>query len=134
MMAPLILSEVFPCQSESKEIPGLIFSYGLPGAFLNTRFHTLKKQYQITSVANWDHKSGIIWAAQKPHRHHHLHQAMYEYGVSEIDRSQAQQGFMTAAGYFLDRTLALQLAEATQQMNYREGTVVLKKLYSENLW
>lgn len=136
----LMLSRDLPTYTASIEFPDQNFFYGIPSAYARraTTHGWLDLPNQITCVSAMDHKSGILWAARKPFRHHHLMQFMWEYGVSALDRQSANQGFLNGVGQHLGREEALQIALNTRQMKEYMGDKPIhsheRELFSEDLW
>lgn len=137
----LMLSYDLPTFAASKEFPQQVFFYGIPEAYAKRALtHGWKENPEkIAGVTAMDHVSGILWYARAPMRHHHLMQFMWEYGVSALDRQEAEQGFMNGIGQMLDREEALKRAIATRQLKeyYSDGTPKhshYRELFSEDLW
>jgi hypothetical protein len=133
-----ILSPHYVTKAESKEFPGEVFFYGTPEAYVRSAEKLFRWEGRISAVANYDRVSGIIWSAVKPLRHHNLIQYMFEYGVSPIQRQEAEQGFMDAFGRFLNREEALDVAKRYDLFKPvppgMPKHVHCTELFSEDLW
>lgn len=74
-------------------------------------------------------KYGVIISMPRPARHHNLFYAMSKLGCEVPD---AEQGFLTANGQFVNRRIAMQFA--TENGQVREGQQHKPELFSEDLW
>lgn len=93
----------------------------------NSRCALLAKEsgLKIVSAAVRD-IDGIIYSLPAPARHPHI---LNTHG----GLADAEQGFLTSAGTFVDRERGLELAKAAKQIKRRCGGDE-HQLYSENLW
>lgn len=74
-----------------------------------------------------------LFALSPPARHHDLLQALLRQGADRQMVAEAEQGFLTSAGRFVDRQTAWHLAEAAGQIRARlDGLSGM--LFTENLW
>lgn len=71
--------------------------------------------------------AGIMLVMERPARHHTIFFAMHKHLVSVPD---AEQGFLTSAGRFVDRVTAHEIATAAGQTT----SVEHKDLFTEDLW
>lgn len=76
-----------------------------------------------------------VHALAPPNRHHDVIRWMLTKGVSIVEISRADQGFLTDRGRYVDREDALAIALAARQI-YEERRPVpdLPELFSEDLW
>jgi hypothetical protein len=88
----------------------------------------LENPQQITHVALKDNNK--IYSLPAPNRHHDV------IGMIGGTHGQEVQGFLDANGVFLNRKQAFLVAQATGQLNRREGPGHYQgpELFSEDLW
>lgn len=72
----------------------------------------------------------VVYSVEKPARHHHVFEYMYNMGVE--DHRDHTQGFVTDTGRFVDRKEALAIAKAANQLIRKTSPEYL--LFSEDLW
>lgn len=86
----------------------------------------------VRGVATYDPHTGLIWYSRAPARHHNLYWIMTEYGVTEYEKSQCIEGFLTSRGNFITREEAMPMARENFQI-VRECSN-RNQLYSEHLF
>ena len=75
---------------------------------------------------------GEIYSLPKPARHHDIIRHICE-KTGEESIGENEQGFLDDKGRFLRRAPAMLVVKHNNQP-MREGVIVLRELYSENLW
>lgn len=75
---------------------------------------------------------GEIYTLPKPARHHDIIRHICE-KTGEESIGENIQGFLDDKGRFASRTAAMFIVKINNQP-MREGVIVLRELYSENLW
>ncbi len=73
----------------------------------------------------------LVICLPKPNRHHNVIRLMVEMGFTPSRVPQANQGFYTLAGEFLDREVAMVRAK---ELELELRGRVTNELFSENLW
>lgn len=87
----------------------------------------------ITGVALLSPRSGLH-ALPRPNRHWNVIRDMVDRGFGD-DALEADQGFITSLGRFVDRREGLAIALASGQVREQERPVPgLPELFSEDLW
>ncbi len=76
---------------------------------------------------------GIVYALPRPNRHHHVIWMIVKMtGAKYVD---GDQGFLDEEGQYLDRKMALIVAEENNQiLSGQMGTSPLNILFSEDVW
>lgn len=82
-----------------------------------------------TIVAAAIHRGGMVCSVPRPGRHHDVIRAMARAGIPIPITG--EQGFLTSAGLFVDRRLALGIAENAGQLIEGPGH---GELFSEDVW
>ena len=77
-------------------------------------------------------RDGSVCELAAPSRHHHVIRRLADEG--EPIPVRGEQGFVTDAGRFVDRTEAGRLADANGQAHRTDGSRPGGPLFSEDLW
>lgn len=113
-----------------KMYPQCMLYYGLAPAYI-LHFKDYQDGEKIALVAMRDTR-GVIWAADPPHRHHHLINSMDDFHPTATQADTFDQGFVTSYGRYVDRVEAKRIAIKQQQLLPR--AMKLRDLFSEDVW
>jgi hypothetical protein len=105
--------------------------------FLQRLWAPVNTDESIMLVAIKHHPSGVIFAINRPGRHHDLVRLMDElgYGIKDNDhRAYEDQGFITSRGRYVNRYEAAAIAKRCRQILPRGMTGSDDELYSEDLF
>lgn len=75
-------------------------------------------------------RQGKVWSVPRPGRHHDVLMLMFSTGIEESHGD--TQGFVTSAGRFVKRGLAVRIAKKAGQIT--EPKFQPHALFSEDLW
>jgi len=81
----------------------------------------------IRAACRW---RGGVWSLPAPNRHHNVLTFMYEMMANQRAGLEAEQGFLTDLGRFVDRVQALRVARDAKQCE----PDTRDELFSEDLW
>ena len=88
-------------------------------------------EIDVTIVAAAIRFEGVIMFRPRPSRHHHILNTVALWRDDAALSLQAEQGFITSDGFFVDRLEASKIALASGQI---KGLNAPPNLYSEDLW
>lgn len=75
-------------------------------------------------------KGDVVFSVPQPGRHHTIYVRLDAIVVAEM--SEADQGFLTSAGRFVDRIDGLRIATEAGQIIHKHGNPDM--LFSEDMW
>jgi hypothetical protein len=75
---------------------------------------------------------GQVYSLPKPYRHHNVIREMASFGFGQD--AMWDQGFVTSAGRYVSRDMAVVLAAIAGQITFPKRTNPQDELFSEDLW
>lgn len=105
--------------------------YGGPEKWFKEYFKPTSIHQERIELVAMKHPNGNVYAVERPGRHSHILQMLYEQGVPSAN-GQEDQGFVTNHGRYVNRQEAVIIASSRGQLIRKTSPV--NQLFSEDLW